>query len=137
MKQVLLAVLGMTVAATLATIGLYQAGKTAWAVGIGAFTFFSWLSLLILLTAVAASWWAATLMHRGGELVLRGQESDDRRDVSMIRSITALTKAVLSQGSQKPPLLLPGQREPWLPELDELTEGEFEVTEKQPHRWGQ
>lgn len=122
-SQPVFILLGLTAVATLLTIGLALFGyKTAAAI-IGTATFFLWLSLLVVTTAVVVSWWSATLMERGANIALTATVSDDRRDVAMINAITKMTGWWKeNQPEQLPALPLPSQTD-W---LDEIEEGEFE-----------
>ena len=56
-------------------------------------------------------------------LALRSQESDDRRDAVLIRSISDMTRALLRQSQPEVPALpLPSQQQEWLPPLSEFAE---------------
>lgn len=125
MKHLVITLTGLTLIATLATVGLHLANQPAWAAGVGVFTFFLWLSLLVTATAVVVSWWSASLMERGAVLALRSQESDDRRDVALIKSISNMTRALLRLNRPELPALPLSSQSSWLPELSEI-EGEFE-----------
>jgi hypothetical protein len=117
---------GLTAVATLLTIGLALFGHKVAAAIIGTATFFLWLSLLVVTTAVVVSWWSATLMERGANIALTATVSDDRRDVAMINALTKLTGWWKeSQPEQLPVLPMPSQTD-WLDALADIEEGDFE-----------
>lgn len=119
--------LALTAVATLLSAGLAIYGYETAAAIIATATFFLWLSLIIVTTAVIVSWWSAKLMERGAEIALSAQVSDDKRDVAMIKGITTLTQMVARQiPNELPALPLPDQQGDWLPKLNEFTEAEFE-----------
>lgn len=127
------ALIVLTAVATLLTIGLALYGHETAAAIIGTATFFLWLSLIVVTTAVVVSWWSATLMGRGAEIALRSQESDDRRGTAMIHGLTALTQTVMRQSQpDRMALPLPSQESgSWLPEvtnfnLDDVVDGELD-----------
>lgn len=121
------ALLVLTAVATLLSIGLALWGHETAAAIIATATFFLWLSLLVVTTAVVVSWWSARLMERGAEIALSAQVSDDKRDVAMIKGITTLTQMVARQTqSELPALPLPSKPQDYLPQLTEFTEADFE-----------
>ena len=118
MGRPVFALLGVTALATLATVGLAMFGYTAAAGIVGTATFFLWLSLLVVTTAVVVSWWSATLMERGANIALTATVSDDRRDVAMINAVSKMTGWWReNQPEQLPALPMPSQTT-WLDELD-------------------
>jgi len=124
-----LVLLGLTVVATLLTIGLALFGYLVAAAIIGTATFFLWLSLLVVTTAVVTSWWSATLMERGANIALTATVSDDRRDVAMINSLTKMLGWWKdSQPDQLPTLPMPSQTD-WLPQLSEYDVVDAELEE--------
>jgi len=118
MGQPVLVLLGITAIATLLTIGLALFGHLTAAAIVGTATFFLWLSLLVVATAVVVSWWSATLMERGANIALTATVSDDRRDVAMINAVSKMTGWWReNQPEQLPALPMPSQTA-WLDELD-------------------
>jgi len=121
--------LGLTAVATLLTIGLTLFGHPTAAAIIGTATFFLWLSLLVVTTAVVVSWWSASLMERGANIALTATVSDDRRDVAMINAITKMTGWWKeNQPEQLPALPRPSQMD-WLPQLNEYDVVDAEMEE--------
>jgi len=117
--QPVFVLLGLTVVATLLTIGLATFGHPTAAAIVGTATFFLWLSLLVVTTAVVVSWWSANLMERGANIALTATVSDDKRDIAMIGALTKLTAWKEShQPEQLPALPMPSQTD-WLPALSE------------------
>lgn len=127
-SQPVFVLIGLTLAATLLTIGLSLFGHPTAAAIVGTATFFLWLSLLVVTTAVVVSWWSASLMERGANIALTATVSDDRRDVAMINAITKMTGWWKeSQPEQLPALPMPSQVN-WLDELD-VVDAEMEEME--------
>ena len=127
-SQPVFVLIGLTLAATLLTIGLALFGHPTAAAIVGTATFFLWLSLLVVTTAVVVSWWSASLMERGANIALTATVSDDRRDVAMINAITKMTGWWKeSQPEQLPALPMPSQVN-WLDELD-VVDAEMEEME--------
>jgi len=109
--------IGLTAVATLLTIGLALFGHTTAAAIIGTATFFLWLSIVIVTTAVVVSWWSARLMERGAQIALVAQTSDDKRDVAMIGALSKLAEWREARPDRLA-LPLPSQEaERWLPEV--------------------
>jgi len=124
-SQPVFVLLGLTVVATLLTIGLALFDHPVAAAIIGTATFFLWLSLLVATTAVVVSWWSAALMERGANIALTATVSDDRRDVAMINAITKMTGWWReNQPEQLPALPMPSQTD-WLDDLADIEEGDF------------
>jgi len=110
--------IGLTAVATLVTIGLALAGHETAAAIIGTATFFLWLSIVIVTTAVVVSWWSAKLMERGAQIALVAQTSDDKRDVAMINAVSKLSSWWKESQPDRLALPLPSQEaERWLPEV--------------------
>jgi Na+-transporting methylmalonyl-CoA/oxaloacetate decarboxylase gamma subunit len=127
MKQVLIGLGVLTLIATLATVGLVLFGQGVAAAIVGTMTVFFWLALLIVATVAISSWWSGQLMRQGAELALRSQESDDRRDVALLKTLSSLSRTQ----RQQPALPMPQQQGDWLPELSEfVSEGEFTEVER-------
>lgn len=121
-----LVLLGLTAVATLLTIGLALFGHKVAAAIIGTATFFLWLSLLVVTTAVVVSWWSASLMERGANIALIATVSDDKRDIAMINAVSKMTGWWReNQPEPLPALPLPSQTD-WLEDLDAIEEGDFE-----------
>jgi len=99
---------------------------------IGTATFFLWLSLLVVTTAVVVSWWSATLMERGANIALTATVSDDRRDVAMINAITRMTGWWREDKPELPMLPMPSQTD-WLEDLASIEEGDFEEATNEFH----
>lgn len=128
MKQLVFMTLGMTLLAMLITAILWICGKDAWAAGVGVFTVFSWLAVLVVTVAAVVSWWTRSTMQMGAELALRSQESDDRRDIAEINAVRDFVGTLLRRSpmpGEQPKLPLPSQETRWLPPL-----GEFEEVER-------
>lgn len=129
MKYLVITLGTVTLIATLAAVILWELGYQVIGAVVGVTTFFLWLALLVTATATVVSWWSASLMQRGAELALRSQESDDRRDTVLIKSIADLTRTLLRHSQPELPALpLPSQQTDWLPALSEydVVEGEVE-----------
>jgi hypothetical protein len=123
-SQPVFVLLGLTAVATLLTIGLALFGHTTAAAIIGTATFFLWLSLLVVTTAVVVSWWSATLMERGANIALTATVSDDRRDVAMINAITKMTGWWRENQPELSAPPMPSQTN-WLEDLADIEEGDF------------
>jgi hypothetical protein len=124
-SQPVLILLGLTAAATLLTVGLALFGHPTAAAIVGTATFFLWLCLLVVTTAVVVSWWSASLMERGANIALTATVSDDRRDVAMINAITKMTGWWRESQPELPALPMPSQTD-WLEDLATIEEGDFE-----------
>jgi len=111
--------IGLTALATALTIGLALLGYETGAAIIGTATFFLWLSLIVVTTAVVVSWWSATLMERGAQIALTAQVSDDKRDIAQIRAVGDLAKILWHQTQpERLALPLPSQQaDKWLPDV--------------------
>lgn len=115
MKNLISGLGTITGIATIVTVGLVAAGHPTIAAIIGAGAFFSWLALLVVSVVGVTTWWSANLMERGAELALRSQESDDRRDAALLRTLSTIAR----QRQQAALPMLPQSGE-WLPPLSEL-----------------
>ena len=114
-----------TAIATLLSIFLALRGHKTAAAIIATATFFLWLSLIVVTTAVIVSWWSAKLMERGAQIALTAQVSDDKRDVAMIGALSKLAEWREARPDQLA-LPLPSEPQEYLPRLTEFTEGDFE-----------
>lgn len=114
---------GLTLIATLTTVGLWAYDQRVAGAVVGAGAFFLWLGLLIVGTVAVTSWWTRQTMAAGAQLALRSQESDDRRDAIQIRAIADLAKILIRQSRDLPALPLPQQAD-WLPTLAEYEVGD-------------
>jgi len=116
-SQLVFVLLGLTAVATLLTIGLALFGHKTAAAIIGTATFFLWLSLLVVTTAVVVSWWSASLMERGANIALTATVSGDRQAGTMINAMTKMTGWWRENQPELPALPMPSQVN-WLDELD-------------------
>ena len=111
---------GALLAMMLAIIGLWLFGhKTEALFLLGA--------VLVVITAVAASAWAAFLVNLGSKIALAAQISDDERDQALLDAVVNTTKSLTQSQrtaqSELPAFPLPQQNR-W-PQLTEFSEGEF------------
>lgn len=126
-KVVVLVLGGVTLLATLATIGLWLFGQHVAAAIVGTATLFGWLALFGVVIAVVVSWWSASLMERGAHIALVAQTSDDKRDVAMIGAVSKLASWWRESQPDRLALPLPSQQTDWLPEVNRFDLADVEV----------
>lgn len=108
------------------TIGLALFNRPTIAVAAASVVLMLGELLVILGAFTLGCLYARGLMVSGAEIGIRAQESDDQRDVEMIKSVTNLADTIIraTRNNESPPPPMPQQN--WLPptlEVPRLTDG--------------
>lgn len=122
MKNVILSLLGITIIATIATVGLLLIGYPTIAAIIGTSTVALWLFLFAISIVSITAWWTRQTMTEGANIALRAQTVNDAWDAQKTSAFANLAKTMLRLNDQRPALPMPQQD--WLPQLHEIVDGE-------------
>lgn len=129
MKYLVFSLLGLTVVVILATVGLWYFGYQVAAAILGSFTVFSFLALFGVSCIAGAAWFVRNTYQAGAEIALRAQNFNDQWDAKKTAAFAALAKTMWNMSrppSQQEPLRpLLEEAESFLPDLDEVVEGEM------------